>query len=45
MTALLRIPRSLCILLGRHELGGLLVRRSDGRVRVLPHCATCGAAW
>jgi len=43
--AILRIPRALCVMLGRHELSGLLVRRSDGGVRVLPRCVTCGAAW
>jgi len=39
------VPRFLCILAGRHRLVGLMLRLSNGSVRTVVRCATCGAGY
>jgi hypothetical protein len=38
------MSRLLCLLLGRHRLSVMLVRRTDGRVAQVRACRACGAS-
>jgi hypothetical protein len=40
-----KVPRAICILLGRHELAGVMIRLANGSTRILTQCPTCGAAY
>jgi hypothetical protein len=37
------LPRNVCVFLRLHRVAGVLVRLTDGSVRVVARCPVCGA--